>query len=134
MSGLCQKRTSASFRLTFAGRLRNRLFACIAHIREMVFQAGLDTTAPWPNIRAILFDVRFTSPHDSGPLYQRKLAPQRKVFETRLDARDTALNPLGARALSGYVGSAGWNDVLLREHRGRYRGNREKRHSHDNGE
>jgi len=29
--------------LTFACRLRNRLLASLAHIREMVFHAGLDT-------------------------------------------------------------------------------------------
>src|SRR5262249_49724660 len=50
--------TSITFRLTFAGRLRNRLSALIAHIREMVFQASLDTAAPRPNVCAILFNVR----------------------------------------------------------------------------
>jgi hypothetical protein len=107
---LGQKGTSACFGLTFAGRLRNRLFACIAQIREMIFQAGLDTTVPWANIRATLFDVRFTSLLDGSRLYQRKLAAQRKVFATPLDAGDTDL-ALGARALSGHVGSAGCNDV-----------------------
>ena len=37
---------STTFRLTFVGRVRNGLFASIAHIGEMVFQAGLDTAAP----------------------------------------------------------------------------------------
>jgi hypothetical protein len=36
-----------TFRLAFATpRLRNHLFACIAHIREMVFDAGFDTATP----------------------------------------------------------------------------------------
>jgi hypothetical protein len=125
---------STMFRLTFAGSVRNRLFASIAHIREMVFQAGLNATAPWLYIRAILFDVRSTSLADSPRLYQRKLAGQRKVFETCLDARDTALTRLGARALSGYVGSASCNGALLREHHGRCSGNREKRYSRNIGE
>jgi hypothetical protein len=119
---------STTFRLTFVGRVRNRLFASIAHIGEMVFQAGLDTAAPRLNIRANLFDVRFTSLPDGSPLYQRKLAAQGKILETRLDARDAAL-AFVSRALSFYVGSAGFSDALLREYHGRYRGNREKRQS-----
>jgi hypothetical protein len=119
---------SITFRLAFAGRLRNRLFAWIAHIREMVFQAGLDTAASPLNIRASLFGVRFTSLPDGSPLYQRKLAAQGKILETRLDARDAAL-AFVSRTLSFYVGSAGFSDALLREYHGRYRGNREKRQS-----
>jgi hypothetical protein len=118
----------------YPGRLQNRLFASNAQILEMVFQASLDTTASSPDIRATLFDVRFTGPTDGSRPYQRKLAAQRKVFEPRLYARGTALTRLVARALSGYVGSAGCNDVVLRKHRGRDRGNREKRQSHDSGE
>jgi hypothetical protein len=120
---------SITFRLTFAGRLRNRLFAWIAHIREMVFQAGLDTAAPRLNICAIFFDVCSTSVPDGTRLYHRKLAAQRKILETHLDARDAAL-ALRSRAMSVYVGNAGGcNGALLREHHGRYRGNREKRQS-----
>src|SRR5262245_27478818 len=61
--------TSITFRLTFAGRLRNRLSALIAHIREMVFQASLDTAAPRPNVCAILFNVRSASLPDGTRLY-----------------------------------------------------------------
>ena len=118
----------------YPGRLQNRLFASNAQILKMVFQASLDTTAPSLNIRATLFDVRFTSLTDGSRLYQRKLAAQRKVFPPRLYARGTALTRLVARALSGYVGSAGCNDVVLRKHRGWDRGNCEKRQSHDSGE
>jgi hypothetical protein len=99
MFALCQNRdigVSTTFRLTFAGRLRNRLFASIAHIGEMVFQAGLDTAAPRLNIRAILFDVRFTSPLGGSLLYQRELAAQRKILE-----RPKAKNPAqGGRVLA----------------------------------
>src|SRR6476660_9970730 len=70
-----------TFRLTFVGRLRNRLFASIAHIGEMVFQAGLDTAAPRLNIRAILFDVRFTSPLGGSLLFKNKIAAQRQILE-----------------------------------------------------
>jgi hypothetical protein len=94
-------------RLTFATpRLRNHLFACIAHIREMVFHAGFDTATPRLNICAILFDVRSASLADSPRLYQRKLAGQRKVLETSLDARRAALTCGMSRALSLYIGSA----------------------------
>jgi hypothetical protein len=92
---------SITFRLTFSGRLRNRLSARIAHIREMVFQAGLDTAASRLNICAIFFDVRSTRVPDGTRLYQRKLAPQRKkILETHLDARDTALTRFRSRAMS----------------------------------
>jgi len=125
--------TSITFRLTFASRLRNRLFAWIAHIREMVFPAGLDTPAPRLNVCAILFDVRSTSLPDGTRLYQRKLAGQRKILEPQLDTRSTGLAPC-SRAMSVYVGTAGCSGALLREHHGRCRGNREQRHSHDSGE
>jgi hypothetical protein len=126
---------STTFRLTFATpRLRNHLFACIAHIREMVFHAGFDTATPRLNTCAILFDVRSTSLADSPRLYQRKLAGQRKVLETRLDARPAALSVGMSRALSLYIGSASGNGALLREHHGRCSGNREKRYSRNIGE
>jgi hypothetical protein len=54
--------------------LRDRLFAFVTQIREMVFQAGLNTTAPGVNTRATLFDVRCTSFPKGDRLYQRKLA------------------------------------------------------------
>jgi hypothetical protein len=91
---------STTFRLTFVGRVRNRRFASIAQIRKMVFDADLDTAFSRLYIRAILFGVRSTSLPDGGALCHRKLAGQRKLFETRLDARDTALARFGARALS----------------------------------
>jgi hypothetical protein len=126
---------STTFRLTFATpRLRNHLFACIAHIREMVFHAGFDTATPRRNTCAILFDVRSTSLADSPRLYQRKLAGQRKVLETRLDARPAALSCGKSRALSLYIGSACCNGALLREYHGRCSGNREKRYSRNGGE
>jgi hypothetical protein len=126
---------STTFRLTFATpRLRNHLFACIAHIREMVFHAGFDTATPTLNTCAILFDVRSTSLADSPRLYQRKLAGQRKVLETRLDARRAALSCWMSRALSLYIGSACCNGALLREHHGRCSGNREKRYCRNSGE
>jgi hypothetical protein len=124
-----------TFRLAFATpRLRNHLFACIAHIREMVFDAGFDTATPRLNTCATLFDIRSTSLGNSPRLYQRKLAGQRKVLVTRLDARRAALKSGKSRALSLYVGSACCNGALLREHHGRCSGNREKRYSRNSGE
>ena len=79
------------FGLTFACRLRNRLLASLAHVREMVFHAGLDTAAPRRNIRTNLFDVPLTSLLDGSQLHQRKLAWQRKLFEVNLDARRIVL-------------------------------------------
>jgi hypothetical protein len=126
---------STRFRLTFATpRLRNHLFACIAHIREMVFHAGFDTATPRLNTCPILFDVRPTSPADSPRLYQRKLAGQRKVLETRLDTRLAALSVGMSCALSLYIGSASCNGALSRKHHGRCSGNREKRYSRNIGE
>jgi hypothetical protein len=129
------KWTSGVFRLTFATpRLGNHFFACIAQIREMVCHAGFDTATPRRNTSAILFDVRSTSLADSTRLYQRKLAGQRKVLETSLDARRAALKCGMSRALSLYIGSARCNGSLLREHHGRCSGNREKRYSRNSGE
>ena len=84
--------------LTFACRLRNRFFASRAHIREMVFYASLYTAAARHNVRAVLFNVRFTGLFDGRQLYQRKLARQRKLFEARLDAVPTKFT-FGATAL-----------------------------------
>lgn len=125
----------AIFGLTFACRLRNRFFAFLAQIREMVFHAGLDTAAPRHNIRTVLFEVPCTSLPDGSLLYQRKLARQRKLFEVNLDARPTDI--AGPRAPLK-VGSTGFKDsayeVILRAHHRRYCANREKRHSHDSDE
>jgi hypothetical protein len=84
---------SITFRLTFSGRLRNRLSARIAHIREMVFQAGLDTAASRLNICAIFFDVRSTRVPDGTRLYQRKVAPQRKKSLKRILMHATRPSP-----------------------------------------
>ena len=119
---------------TFACRLRNGLFAWVAHIREMVFQAGLDTAAPRLNVWANLFDVRRTSLPDGTRLYKRKLAAQRKLLEARLYARGTAFALFSSGTMSVYVGNAGCNNAFLREYHGRCLGNGEKRHSHDGGE
>jgi hypothetical protein len=125
---------STTFRLTFATpRLRNNRFACIAHIREMIFHAGFNSATARRNTCANLFDVRFTSLADRPRPYQRKLAGQRKVLEMRLDARPATLCRM-SRALSLYIGSACCNEVLLREHHGRCSGNREKRYSRNSGE
>jgi len=125
MAALSLNNVSINFATT---RLRNNRFACIAHIREMIFHAGFNTATPRRNTCAMLFDVRSTSFADSPGLYQRKLAGQRKVLETRLDARPATLSRM-SRALSLYIGSAYCKEALLREHHGRYRGNREKRQS-----
>ena len=122
-----------AFRLTFAARLRNHLFACIAHIREMIFHAGFNSATARRNTCANLFDVRFTSLADRPRPYQRKLAGQRKVLEMRLDARPATLCRM-SRAPSLYIGSACCTEALLREHHGRCSGNREKRYSRDSGE
>jgi hypothetical protein len=82
-----------TFRSTFAGRLRNRLFALIAHIREMVFQAGLDTAAPRLNICAILFDVRCTSLPDGTRLYSASWQPKEKSLK-RILMHAARLSPL----------------------------------------
>jgi hypothetical protein len=100
----------------------------------MVFYAGFDAATPRLNICAILFDVRSTSLADSPRLYQRKLAGQRKVPETRLDARRAALTFGMSRALSLYIGSACCNGALFREHHGRRSGNREKRYRRNSRE
>jgi len=83
------RRGSQSSRLNFASRLRNRLFAFVAHVREMLFHASLDTATSRLNVRAILFDVRFASLPDGSLLHQCKLAAQRKFPEMYLDARCT---------------------------------------------
>jgi hypothetical protein len=56
-----------TFRSTFAGRLRNRLFALIAHIREMVFQAGLDAPNYGVNANAQTGAITKTAPNVTSP-------------------------------------------------------------------
>jgi len=73
MSALGQKRTFACLS-TFADRLRNCLFASIAHLCEMVLHAGFDAAGPRLNIRANLLDIRFTSLPDGSLLHENKLA------------------------------------------------------------
>jgi hypothetical protein len=79
--------------INFFRPLAKSSLCMVAHIREMVFQAGLDTVASRLNICAIFFDVRSTRVPDGTRLYQRKLAPQRKKSLKRILMHATRPSP-----------------------------------------